>query len=146
MNAVLAEDRSAACRHPHSCKCVAIDLVLLNHPLAFLMLKQKQVVTNLWLWILNAGDSKRWGNDLNQPDIRYHIYHVNASMLSIMDLVMPYNGAAVGSNLDPRQGVTVDVVTFYQTPPISKYVHPSLVTIEYSISPEMNKSHYIKQS
>lgn len=56
VNAVLAEDGSAACRHPHSCKRVAIDLVLLNHPLAFLMLKQKQVVTNLWVWILNTGE------------------------------------------------------------------------------------------
>lgn len=56
VNAVLAEDGSAACRHPHSCKRVAIDLVLLNHALAFLMLKQKQVVTNLWVWILNTGE------------------------------------------------------------------------------------------
>lgn len=56
-------------------------------------------------------------------------------MLSIVDLVVPYNRAAVGSDLDSRQGVTVDIVTLYQTPPISKYVHPSLVTIEYSVSP-----------
>lgn len=56
-------------------------------------------------------------------------------MLTIMDLVVPHDGAAVGSDLDSRQGVTIDVITFYQTPPISKYVDPSLVTIEYSISP-----------
>lgn len=60
-------------------------------------------------------------------------------MLSIMDLIVPYNRAAVGSDLDPRQSVTIDVVTLYQTPPISKYVHPSLVTVEYSISPEVQK-------
>lgn len=34
-------------------------------------------------------------------------------MLSIVDFVMPYNGAAVGSDLDSSQGVTVDVVTLY---------------------------------
>lgn len=56
-------------------------------------------------------------------------------MLSIVDLVVPYNGAAVGSDLDSRQGVTIDIVTLYQTPSISEYVHPSLVTVEYSISP-----------
>lgn len=55
-------------------------------------------------------------------------------MLSIVDLVMPYNRAAVGSDLDSRQGVTIDIVTLYQTPPISKYVHASLVTVEYSVS------------
>lgn len=56
-------------------------------------------------------------------------------MLSIVDLVVPYNGAAVGSDLDSRQGVTIDIVTLYQTPSISKYVHPSLVTVEYCVSP-----------
>lgn len=60
-------------------------------------------------------------------------------MLSIVDLVVPYNGAAVGSDLDSRQGVTVDIVTLYQTPAISKYVHPALVTVEYSISPGHKK-------
>lgn len=55
-------------------------------------------------------------------------------MLSIMDLIMPYDRAAVGSDLDSRQGVTINIVTLYQTPAISKYVHTSLVTVEYSIS------------
>lgn len=60
-------------------------------------------------------------------------------MLSIVDLVVSYNGAAVGSDLNSRQGVTIDIVTLYQTPSISKYVHPSLVTVEYSISPGYKK-------
>lgn len=60
-------------------------------------------------------------------------------MLTVVDLVVPYNGAAVGSDLDSRQGVTIDIVTLYQTPSISKYVHPSLVTVEYSISPRHKK-------
>lgn len=66
-------------------------------------------------------------------------------MLSVVDLVVPYNGAAVGSDLDSRQGVTIDIVTLYQTPSISKYVHPSLVTVEYSVSPE-NITKKTKQS
>lgn len=65
-------------------------------------------------------------------------------MLSVVDLVVPYDGAAVGSDLDPRQGVTVDVVTLYQTPPVSKYVHSSLVTVEYSISPNEAKTKSVK--
>lgn len=41
VDAVLAEDRSAACGHPDSSQCVAVNFVLLDHPLAFLMLKHK---------------------------------------------------------------------------------------------------------
>lgn len=41
VDAVLAKDRSAPCGHPDSSQCVAVNLVLLNHPLAFLMLKHK---------------------------------------------------------------------------------------------------------
>lgn len=41
VDAVLAENRSATCGHPDSCQCVAVNLVLFNHPLAFLMLKHK---------------------------------------------------------------------------------------------------------
>lgn len=63
------------------------------------------------------------------------MYHIDAAMLPIVDLVVPYDGAAVGSDLDSRQGVTIDVVTLYQTSSISKYVHASLVTVENSISP-----------
>lgn len=41
MDAVLAEDRSAARGHPDSSQRVAVNLVLLNHPLALLMLTHK---------------------------------------------------------------------------------------------------------
>lgn len=49
MDAVLAEDGSAARGHPDSCQCVAVDLVLLDHSLAFLMLKHKRRVSRLIL-------------------------------------------------------------------------------------------------
>ncbi len=39
VDAVLAQDRSAACGHPHSSQCVAVNLILLDHSLALLMLK-----------------------------------------------------------------------------------------------------------
>lgn len=39
VDAVLTEDRSAPCGHPNSSQRVAVNLVLLNHSLAFLMLK-----------------------------------------------------------------------------------------------------------
>lgn len=55
-------------------------------------------------------------------------------MLSIMDLVVPYNGAAISSDLDSRQGITIDIIILYQSPTIAKYVHSSLVAVEYSVS------------
>lgn len=39
MDAVLAQDRGAARGHPDAGQRVAVHLVLLDHPLAFLMLK-----------------------------------------------------------------------------------------------------------
>ena len=39
VNAVPAEDRSAAGGHPDPSQRVAVHLILLNHPLALLMLK-----------------------------------------------------------------------------------------------------------
>ena len=41
VDAVLAENWSAACGHPDSSQRVAVNLILLNHPLAFLVLKHK---------------------------------------------------------------------------------------------------------
>lgn len=42
VDAVLTEDRSASCGHPDSSQRVAVNLILLNHSLAFLMLKKKK--------------------------------------------------------------------------------------------------------
>lgn len=42
VDAVLAEDRRAARGHPHAGQGVAVDLVLLDHPLALLMLEHRQ--------------------------------------------------------------------------------------------------------
>lgn len=41
VDAVLAEDRGTACGHPDSSQRVAVNFILLNHSLAFLMLKNK---------------------------------------------------------------------------------------------------------
>lgn len=48
MDAVLAEDRSAARGHPDSSQCVAVNLVLLDHSLAFLVLKQTSAVSKTY--------------------------------------------------------------------------------------------------
>ena len=62
-------------------------------------------------------------------------YHVDAAVLPVVDLVLPYDRTAVGPDLDPGEGVPVDVVALDQSPPVSEYVHAPLVTVEYSISP-----------
>lgn len=47
---------------------------------------------------------------------------------------MPYDGAAVGSDLDAGQGVAVDVVALYQAPAVPEDVHAALVAVEYGVS------------
>lgn len=42
VDAVLAEDRCAARGHPHAGQRVAVDLVLLDHALALLVLEHRQ--------------------------------------------------------------------------------------------------------
>lgn len=42
VDAVLAEDRRAARGHPHAGQRVAVDLVLLDHALALLVLEHRQ--------------------------------------------------------------------------------------------------------
>ena len=56
-------------------------------------------------------------------------------MLAVVDLVLPYDRAAVCSDLDAGQGVSVDVVALDQSPTVSEYVHATLVSVEYSVSP-----------
>lgn len=47
---------------------------------------------------------------------------------------MPYDGAAVSSDLDARQGVAVNVVALYQAPAVAEDVHAALVAVEYGVS------------
>lgn len=46
VDAVLAEDRSAACGHPDSSQRVAVNFIFLNHSLAFLVLKEQKRIFN----------------------------------------------------------------------------------------------------
>lgn len=47
---------------------------------------------------------------------------------------MPYDGAAVGSDLDARQRVAVNVVALYQAPAVAEDVHATLVAVEDGVS------------
>lgn len=47
---------------------------------------------------------------------------------------MPYNRAAVGSDLDAGQGIAVNVVALYQAPAVAEDVHAALVAVEYGVS------------
>ena len=63
------------------------------------------------------------------------IYHIDAAMLSIVDLVVSDDRAAVRPDLDSCQGVTVDVVSFNETSAITKNINATLVAIENGIAP-----------
>lgn len=128
MDAVLAEDRRAARCHPHTRQRVAVDLVLLDHTLALLVLEHRQRGKRAVSLDRAAGfDGRR-----RPPSPSTH--HVDSSVLSVVDLVVPYDGAAVGSDLDAGQGVAVNVVALYQAPAVAEDVHAALVAVEYGVS------------
>lgn len=58
VDAVLAEDGGAPRGHPHSGQCVAVNLVLLDHSLAFLVLEKHRV------------DVKHKADVSHQPSVR----------------------------------------------------------------------------
>lgn len=68
-----------------------------------------------------------------------HIYHINATMLAIVDLVMPDNWAAICPDLDSCQGVTVYVISFYEASAVAKNIHASLVAIKNGIGSVFKK-------
>lgn len=63
-------------------------------------------------------------------------YNVDATMLAMVNLVVPHNRVATGTNLYAGESVAIDVVLFYQTSTLPKYINSALVTIEYLILPE----------
>lgn len=91
VDAVLAEHWRAARGHPHTSQRVAVDLVLLDDALALLMLEHRQ---------RGKGPVKPdpGGRICRPPSSSTH--HVDSSVLSVVDLVVPYDGAAVGPDLD----------------------------------------------
>lgn len=65
----------------------------------------------------------------------FNIYHIYATMLAIMDLVVPHNRAAVRPDLDSSQGIAVNVVSFYEASAIAKNINTALVAIINGITP-----------
>lgn len=56
-------------------------------------------------------------------------------MLAIVDLVVSDDRTAVRPDLNPCQGITVDVVPFNEASAITKNIHSTLVTIKNGIAP-----------
>lgn len=66
-----------------------------------------------------------------------HAHHIDSSMLPVMDLVVPYYRTAVRSDLNASQGISINIISLNEAPPITKYVNASLVSIEDGISPRL---------
>lgn len=64
-----------------------------------------------------------------------NIYHVYATMLAIMDLVVPHNRAAVCPDLDSSQGVAINVVSFDEASAITKNINATLVAVINGVTP-----------
>lgn len=133
VDAVLAEDGRASCGHPHAGQRVAVNLVLLDHALALLVLghakRKKKKKRESAVSLTRAARLDRCRRP-SSPST----HHVDSAVLPVVDLVVPYDGAAVGSDLDAGQGVAVDVVALYQAPAVPEDVHAALVAVEYGVS------------
>lgn len=54
---------------------------------------------------------------------------INASVLTVVDFVVPHNWITVGTNLYTRKCVSIDVVVFDETTPLPKNVYSALVSV-----------------
>lgn len=66
-------------------------------------------------------------------------------MLSIMYLVVSDYRAAVGSDLNASQGISINIIALYETSAITKYVNAPLVSIEDGITPKGKIQHTTEQ-
>lgn len=62
-------------------------------------------------------------------------YHIYATMLTIMDLVVPDNRTAICPDLDSCQGIAIDVISFNKASAITKNVNTTLVPVKNGIAP-----------
>lgn len=69
-----------------------------------------------------------------------NIYHIYATVLAVVNLVVPDNRAAVCPDLDSCQGVTVYVVSLNEASAITKNINATLVAIKNSIAPVLHKT------
>lgn len=63
-----------------------------------------------------------------------------------MDLVVPDNRTAICPDLDPCQGVAVDVVSFNETSAITKNINTTLVAIKNGIAPVFRQNNEAEYS
>lgn len=69
----------------------------------------------------------------NQGFRRTH--HIYATVLAIVDLVVSDYGTAVCPDLDPCQGVAIDVVSFDETSTVAENINATLVAVENGVAP-----------
>lgn len=61
--------------------------------------------------------------------------HIYSTVLPVVDLVVPDYGTAICPDLDPCQGVAIDVVSFDETSAVAKNINAALVAVENGVAP-----------
>lgn len=99
---VSAEYRCAARGHPNTSECVTVHLILLDHTLTLFMLpshKQKLFIRSLV--IINKVCFGCFISVVCTAHVMVLCaHHIDSSVLSVVDLVVPDDRAAVGPDLD----------------------------------------------
>ena len=70
-------------------------------------------------------------------------HHIDASVLTVVYLVVPYYRVAVGANLYSGEGITVDIVVLDEAPPLTEDIHAALVAIVDLVFPVDSKHHEV---
>ena len=66
-------------------------------------------------------------------------HHIDASVLTVVYLVVPYYRVAVGANLYSGEGITVDVIVLDEASPLAKDIHAALVAVVDLVFPADSK-------
>ena len=74
---------------------------------------------------------------------RLRTHHVDASVLAVVDLVVPYDRVAVRPDLDARERVAVDVVVLDQAAALAEDVHAALVAVVDLVLPASHAYHRV---
>lgn len=63
-------------------------------------------------------------------------------MLAVVDLVVSDNGTTVCPDLDPCQGVAVDVISFDEASAVTKNINATLVAVKNGIAPTIQHKNF----
>lgn len=86
-------------------------------------------------------------HDFRSKSYKYNLFgqthHIYSAVLAIVDLVVSDNGTTIRPDLDPCQGVAVDVISFDEASAVAKYINAALVAVKNGVAPTSTAGHVL---